>query len=592
MPFTGDLEHLPIADTIQLVHTTRKSGIFTVQGPRGESNLVFSSGYIVGANHLNNSIRIGSVLVRTGAITVDDLKQALSLLKNASQVHRPLIATLMRMGKLKHEDAQRSLRKLVEITIMEMISWTEGTFTFDTDAVIVPSGDDEQEVAVEAQMALMEALRIFDERERDRANGKEVPAFEELYADVLPPEDAGEAQHEQTAITADILGLADLDQLDRKIPRPASEMEVFDPTEIHRQNIKELLPGFSEQEQESFVSFLRTSVDRKTLPEAAALQAGKAVILFSDDRLIRHAIMTLCSEEGIPVFAADNETGLEGIVTQCLSAMRTPMIVFDSPEHSGSALLWERTIGLRNSMRKKYPAIPLVQLAPSQDSGFILQSYQDGIRAVLPKPGKAPKRESYVRDTIQFLTAFTAYIKAFQSQPQETRHVKELKKDVKTLREIAAPSDIALAMLSAVAGSFERAITFIVRPNELIGERAIGLTSERSLGPTSAEKLKISLGKPSAFLDVREKGTAFFGESSDEALKDLYQAIGEPLSPAVVLLPLISERKVVAIVYGDFGKKEASPVQLDILEILAQQVGTVLEYALFKRQAAKTAQKT
>jgi GAF domain-containing protein len=85
---------------------------------------------------------------------------------------------------------------------------------------------------------------------------------------------------------------------------------------------------------------------------------------------------------------------------------------------------------------------------------------------------------------------------------------------------------------------------------------------------------------------------AYYGESGDEALKGLFQEIGKPLSPAVVLLPLISDQKVIAIVYGDFGQKEASPVQLDILEILAQQAGISLEYALYRRQMTKAAQKT
>jgi hypothetical protein len=111
------------------------------------------------------------------------------------------------------------------------------------------------------------------------------------------------------------------------------------------------------------------------------------------------------------------------------------------------------------------------------------------------------------------------------------------------------------------------------------------------MGPTHADRLKIPLTKPSVFREVLEKGLAFYGESRDETLMRLFQEIGKPLSPAVVLLPLISDRKVVAVVYGDFGKKEASPVQLDILEILAQQVGISLEYALFRRQMTKAAQK-
>jgi hypothetical protein len=104
--------------------------------------------------------------------------------------------------------------------------------------------------------------------------------------------------------------------------------------------------------------------------------------------------------------------------------------------------------------------------------------------------------------------------------------------------------------------------------------------------------MKIPLSKPSVFRDVLEKGQVYYGESSDEALMGLFKEIGKPMRPAVVLLPVISDRKVVAIVYGDFGMKDAAPVQLDILEILAYQVGIALEYALFRRQTAKASQKT
>ena len=598
MPFTGELEHLHIVDVIQLVHTTRKSGIFSVKADKGESRIVFSNGYIVGANHMSDSVRIGTVLVKSGAITIDDLKQALADTKKAGTDREPLLAMLIQAGKLKREDALKGLKKLVEMTIVELMSWTKGTFLFDTEAVVFspvgedPSGDMGPDVVLDSQMVLMDALRIFDERERDRASGKEVPSFEALYADVLPGEHAGGTQGGRSTITADVLGLADIDRLEKKIPRPVSEMEVFDPLAIHRQKIRELLADFSSEEQEAFVSFLRKSVNRKAAPDAAAEQAGKAVVLFSEDQLIRHSAMTICKEDGVPVFATEDENDLERIVAQCLSGMRMPVIVFDSPAGPGSGLSEEKIVSLRSRVKGAHPAVPLLQLASLTDNNFILGSYHDGIWAVLPKPEKEVRRETYILDMIQFLEAFKSYIRGFQYRPDTTdRYVKELKKEIKALREIATPSDAALVMLATVAGMFERAVTFLVRPSELIGERAVGVTSEKSLGPTQSDRLKISLAKSSVFREVLEKGLAYYGESSDEALAGLFHEIGAPVSPAVVLLPLISDRKVVAIVYGDFGNKEAAPVQLDILEILAQQVGISLEYALLRRQVAKGSQK-
>jgi len=591
MAFTGDLEHLHIVDIIQLVHTTRKSGVFFVKGSKGESKIVFRNGSIVGANHINDSVRIGTVLVKTGAITIDALRQAMGVMKNADKNRIPLLATLVRTGKLKPEDALRGLKKLVEMTIVELMNWTKGTFTFDTDTIVVAS-EGEQDLEVDAQMVLMDALRIFDERERDRAAGKEVPSFEELYADVLPGESAGGTKGGHSTVTADDLGLADLDRLEKKIPRPVSEMEIFDPVAIHRQEIRELLAGFSSAEQEAFVSFLRRSVGHKA-PDSAAQQAGKAVVIFSNDKLISHSVMTICNEEGIPVFATGDEMDLERIVSQCLSAMRTPVVVFDSPARSEGGFTENKILRMRTAVMQKYSTVPVIQFASVDDADFFLQSYSDGVRAVFPKPLQEVRRETYIHDTMQFLGTFKSYIKGFQERSVTTnRSVKELKDNIKMLREITTPSDAAMVILASVAEMFERAVTFFVRPSELTGERAVGVSSQKSTGPTPADRLKIPLSKPSIFRDVLEKGLVYYGEGSDEALKGLFQEIGKPLSPAVVLLPVICDRKVVAVVYGDFGKKEASPVQLDILEILAQQVGIVLEYALFRRQMTKAAQKT
>jgi hypothetical protein len=598
MALTGELENLPIVDVIQLVHTTRKSGIFSVKSEKGESRIVFSGGYIVGANHINDTVRIGSVLVKMGAITVEDLKAALDALKGSEQDHAPLVATLIKMGKLRPEDALKGLKKLVEITIVELMGWTKGTFTFDTEAAVfsgdADAGSDEiaPDVVLDAQMVLMDALRIFDERERDRAVGKDVPSFEALYADVLPGQGPSGAPDAGAAITADLLGLADVDKLEKKIPRPVGEMEIFDPLAIHRQKVRELLAGFPPADQDAFVAFLKQSVGRKAPPDAAARQSGKAVVLFSNDMLLRHAVMTVCKEDGVPVFSTDGEADLDRIVMQCHSAMRMPVVVFDGPGETGSGLPEEAIMALRDRIRSRYPAVPLLQLAPPGANDLTLRSYSDGVWAVLPKPTPEGSKGTFVQETIQFLSAFKTYIKGFQYRPDAIdRYVKELKRDIKALREIATPSDAALVLLITVADMFERAATFIVRPSELAGERAIGVSAHKSEGPTHADRLKISLAKPSLFREVLEKAQVYYGASSDGTLQAFRQEIGKPLSPECILLPVISDRKVVAIVYGDFGQKETSPVQLDVLEVLAYQVGMSLEHALLKRQMAKVSQK-
>ncbi len=137
MAFTGDLEHLPIVDVIQLLYTTRKSGTLTVMGPKGESRLIFSEGHIVSANHFNGLVRIGKVLLKMGAVTAEGLDESLAVQNDAGEGRKPLIATLIEMGNVKQEDAHKGLKKLVQLVVVELVSWTVGTFTLETQAISV-----------------------------------------------------------------------------------------------------------------------------------------------------------------------------------------------------------------------------------------------------------------------------------------------------------------------------------------------------------------------------------------------------------------------------------------------------------------------
>jgi hypothetical protein len=597
MAFTGELEHLHIVDIIQLVNTARKSGTFSVKGSKGESRIIFSNGYIVGASHLNNKIRIGTVLVKMNAITREDLEQALEMQRKSGKDRKPLISTLIELGKLGRDEATKGLKKLIEITLVELVGWNEGTFTLDTETISVspecsyPLSKMEQEIGLDAQMLLMDALRVYDERERDRQAGKTVPSDEELFADVAPSEEAMKSDERVPVITADDLGLGDLEHLERKMPESLPEDETFDPVEIHRQKIKETLAGFSAGEQEAFVSFLEKATQNRVPHDGLQKHRGRAkgIIFFSDDELIKHSVMTICKAHDVLVFATDGDEELDRIIDQCLKIKILPVLVLDDPETSGGMLSREKIVSLRQRVKQRYQQVLIIQIASSPDYEFTLQSFQDGAVAVFPRPSKDARKKTFIPDAVKFLETFKSYMENFlqvQNEPASTEgRLNKIKNRIITLRNSDEPSEVSLALLQSVSELFERSITFIVRQTELTGEKAIGVYAEKEAGPTSVTRLKVPLSQPSVFRDVVERGQVFYGESADEVLREhLFEAIGEPLSPAIILLPVKSDGKTVMLTYGDFGGKEASSGQYDLLEILAGGAGLVLENSLYRKQ--------
>ena len=601
MPFTGDLEHLNIVDIIQLLNTTRKSGIFSVKGTKGESRIVFSNGYIVGASHLDNKVRIGTVLVKMDAITAEDLKHALDIQRKAGTNRRPLIETLLDLGKLTHDEAFAGLKKLIDITIVELVGWKEGTFTVDTDVVDVapevsyPLSKMEQQIGLDAQMVLMDALRIFDERERDRQNGKTVPSDEEYFADVISPEGT---DADGPVITADDLGLGNLDRLECRIPSSSPDIEVFDPATIHRQKIEETMADFSDSEREAFVSFLEKSTSSVNTRDRSKRGAGRsgALILLSEDELIKHSVMTICKDEGVLVFSSEGEKELREIVDECIKIKVLPILVFDDPRAATGLLSGEEILRIRELVKRNYPEVPSIQLASPHDYTFTVRSLHDGVRAVFPKPLKGSRDSTFITDTIEFLESLNVYIKSFFSEPGSLTAPDStparLKDRIASLRRPKAPSAVSLALLKLVSETFERAITFGVRPTELVGEKAIGVFAEKNTGPTAVTRLKIPRSKSPLLRQVVEEGHLFFGKIDDKALKDsLFEAIGEPADAAIVLLPVRIGGKTVTVIYGDFGDGEASSVPCDELEILADAAGLVMENAFYRKQLIDRAQR-
>lgn len=172
--FSGNLEHLPIVDVMQLLHQTRKSGVLRVRGRKGESRLVFKDGSMVSANHLNNSVRIGQILVDLKIITPELLCQALLLQGHAGPRRKPLIITLIELGYVNEKDAYKGLERLIEMAVVEILTWRKGTFSLE----VLPTPADDftfypgrllREINVDTQSVLLEAMRIYDEKRRDGA---------------------------------------------------------------------------------------------------------------------------------------------------------------------------------------------------------------------------------------------------------------------------------------------------------------------------------------------------------------------------------------------------------------------------------------
>ncbi len=218
MSFSGDLEYLSIVDVIQLLHSTRKTGTLRVNGRKGEISLTFADGYINGASHYDSGTRTGTILVEAGVISRDELDRALVIQAQAGPNRHPLIATLLENGMVDKEAAYHGLETLIELTIVEILTWKKGNFSLDPDTL--NTCDEfryfpdklQEELQLPTEHVLMDALRIYDEKKRDGLLADEVTGEEPALQADIPSEEGPKL------LSADDLGLGEVDTIKRKLP--------------------------------------------------------------------------------------------------------------------------------------------------------------------------------------------------------------------------------------------------------------------------------------------------------------------------------------------------------------------------------------
>ena len=590
MSFSGDLEHLPIVDVIQLLHSTKKTGTLCLKSHKGESQLVFNDGYIVSANHFRNNIRIGQILMDMAAVTSEQLEQALLQQKHAGIERKPLIATLIEGEQIDRQTAFTSLETLIELTIVEILTWNSGTFSLDVDTTVI---NDEyryfpeilkQEVQLNTQSVLMDALRIYDEKMRDGT--LQDGAFASVHAK--------ETNEKSTVITADVLGLDDLDSLDRKIPDVFLGLKEYDAEETHRQKLRETVHDLPQAEQDRLFSLLLKFSDTVNSQDeqAQSILTPLAVIIFGKDAFVEHIISTVCKHEGIYLFSTDDEMNLDLIIDQSFARELIPLLVIDAPLEKKGCFSPSEILRLLQQKREKYPNIKIVQLTAPNDGYFPMLALQTGVRNVLTRPVSGEEHGAYVETAIKFIKDFHACLRktSLSSDQRILNQFKDCILEMETLRKIPELAFVALKFASKM---FERTITFVVGNNELIAEKGFGVKSDKNTGATAPLLFTIPLARPSVFQDVIKSGRYFYGSCNDAVLREhLHAKIGLPHNPKMLLMPIKTFGKVIALIYGDFGGISGSPLQIDLLDIVARHAGLVLDNNLYRKKfLASTQQK-
>ena len=126
---TGNLSEYSMDDLFFLIGLKRRSGELTVTNQTQTMTAMFQNGRLLHLQNQDNpeANRLGSMLLRGGAITKDQLEEAMERNRRTGQ---PLGYILINAGYIAQNKLRGPLRLQMEEHLQKLFSWKQGSFTF------------------------------------------------------------------------------------------------------------------------------------------------------------------------------------------------------------------------------------------------------------------------------------------------------------------------------------------------------------------------------------------------------------------------------------------------------------------------------
>jgi CheY-like chemotaxis protein len=586
MSLKGDLEHFPIIDIIQLLHASRKSGVLRLSGEKCESQLVFHDGDLVSANYLNSRVRIGQVLVSAGAITEEQLAQALDIQEHAGVDRKPLVITMLEHDMVDETAAYNGIESLIEMTIVEVLTWKEGHFSLEiakndhADGYHFSRTKFPQRILLNAQGVLMESLRIFDEKVREGSMDEILSIAGVSNLDL----DAEQAGSNASPITSNGSNRDDDPSMLQQLLAEKRDMiqrsgdQSYRAVDAVKKLIVDEFPTAVKEEKRHLLSLLSGPAAEGSTVSAAPPDI--AVIVITQSLLLSTMFRSICYQEGVYAVSTDKIASLD-INIRLLLCQTLHLVIFLDVPHDEAA---QDTLQICRDLQK-YPQASIVLVACSRFWDTLgLQALASGIRSVIPKPCKECAGESTLQQALTFCSGLGGFLRTLSSEYSSSDDQRFFT-CISHLRSCISRKEITAAVLTYLIEVFERAVVFLVTDTELVAEHSFGVKGAKAEGVSPLNNLRIPLDDQEIFETVIKTGQMYYGFHSDSTWPhELYRLIGRPDGPEVLLFPFIRANTVVAFIYADFGSEPASSPSLHYLEALLQYTTAQISVSAYRQQ--------
>lgn len=173
----------------------------------------------------------------------------------------------------------------------------------------------------------------------------------------------------------------------------------------------------------------------------------------------------------------------------------------------------------------------------------------------------------------------------------ERKDISSLKALTQELRFPNSASEITLLILRFASEIFQRGIIFMVGDTDIVGLGQFGIDIENP--DENIRKITISYEKSPFLKNIILAKRPYKGIlERDPITESIMQKIGGIWPDEIAFFPIITENKVVALIYCDNGTKAEKMPETEGLEIFIDQAGLALEKSLLQRRLQEIEKKT
>ena len=568
MSLVGNLEDLGLGEILQIVSLSRKSGILTLRSRTNEGQIILRQGQVVRASSSSYQHNMGEVLVQKGVLDTEKLRKALAT--QEAEGFRERLGTLLvgRFG-IAADAVEEVVREQIENVVYSLFSWVDGTFDFElqdnvdvSDSIRMDPLQFMLEQGINPQFLAMEGSRIMDEmRHREESSD-------------------------------DVRGGA--------APQQASH-----PTE-------------SDDFAFNFIQAPETAA--APLPAALPLEK-RLLVMVDDDPAVLESLRPFLQSGDYDVFAFEkSEEALIKIDALHRDGKR-PTVLVDliMPRMDGSGVLGG--LELLDLVHKNFPDLPVLAVGDYHNSGSesrlrkmgyafamkphkgdignlgVLNSFVDRLLEELKRVesggGPAEWNDNVnIGDELR-LEMGEEPGQAGPSTPNSTG-IALLRGMLEELNDPGLGGGIILLVLRFASEFMNRAVVFFVKRDVIAGLGQFGIDDREGLADSKVRSLRIPRGEDSLFSRVIESQLPVKLQPDDsEWNRHLIAQLGGGIPGEIFLGPIISEGKVVAVLYGDNIPEKRPIGGTDALEIFLSQAGLAMEKALLlPRLKDKSAEET